>query len=63
MADWTEEIKALQLIVTELARNSFEHRIQGLVFGSKGLAALADKYAAHACTSSHIQLLVRYEQS
>jgi bacterioferritin len=48
MADRTEEIKALQYIVTGLASQSFAHRIQGLVFGSKGLAALADKYAAHA---------------
>ena len=48
MADRTEEIKALQYIVTGLSSQSFAHRIQGLVFGSKGLAALADKYAAHA---------------
>ena len=48
MVDRTEEIKALQYIVTGLSSQSFAHRIQGLVFGSKGLAALADKYAAHA---------------
>ncbi len=48
MADKQAEIQALQLIVTGLSSQSFSHRIQGLVFGSKGLAALADKYAAHA---------------
>jgi len=48
MADKTAEIQALQLVVTGLSGQSFAHRIQGLVFGSKGLAALADKYAAHA---------------
>lgn len=48
MADKTAEIQALQLVVTGLSSQSFAHRIQGLVFGSKGLAALADKYAAHA---------------
>ncbi|RVU97631.1 bacterioferritin [Coriobacteriales bacterium OH1046] len=48
MADKTAEIQALQLVVTGLSSQSFGHRIQGLVFGSKGLAALADKYAAHA---------------
>ncbi len=48
MADRTAEIQALQLVVTGLASQSFAHRIQGLVFGSKGLAALAEKYAAHA---------------
>lgn len=48
MADKTAEIQTLQLVVTGLSGQSFAHRIQGLVFGSKGLAALADKYAAHA---------------
>ena len=48
MADKQAEIQALQAIVTGLSSQSFSHRIQGLVFGSKGLAALADKYAAHA---------------
>ena len=48
MADKQEVIKALQFIVTGLSDQSFGHRIQGLVFGSKGLQALADKYAAHA---------------
>lgn len=48
MADKPAEIQALQLVVTGLSGQSFAHRIQGLVFGSKGLAALADKYAAHA---------------
>ncbi len=48
MADKQAEIQALQAIVTGLSDQSFSHRIQGLVFGSKGLAALADKYAAHA---------------
>lgn len=48
MADKTAEIQALQLVVMGLSGQSFAHRIQGLVFGSKGLAALADKYAAHA---------------
>ena len=48
MADKNAEIQALQAIVTGLSDQSFGHRIQGLVFGSKGLAALADKYAEHA---------------
>jgi bacterioferritin len=48
MADKQAEIQALQAVVTGLSSQSFAHRIQGLVFGSKGLAALADKYAAHA---------------
>lgn len=48
MADKQAEIQALQFLVTGLSDQSFGHRIQGLVFGSKGLQALADKYAAHA---------------
>jgi len=48
MADRNAEIKALQAVVTGLSSQSYGHRIQGLVFGSKGLGALADKYAAHA---------------
>jgi bacterioferritin len=48
MADRQAEIQALQAIVTGLSDQSFGHRIQGLVFGSKGLQALADKYAEHA---------------
>ena len=48
MADKQAEIQALQAVVTGLSSQSFAHRIQGLVFGSKGLAALAQKYAAHA---------------
>ena len=34
--------------MTGLSQQSHCHRIQGLVFGAKGLAALADKYATHA---------------
>ena len=41
MANVQAEIEALQAIVTGLSDQSFGHRIQGLVFGSKGLAALA----------------------
>lgn len=48
MADRNAEIQALQAVVTGLSAQSYGHRIQGLVFGSKGLTALADKYAAHA---------------
>ena len=48
MADKQAEIQALQAVVTGLSDQSLGHRIQGLVFGSKGLKALADKYAAHA---------------
>lgn len=48
MADVNAEIQALQLVVTGLSAQSYGHRVQGLVFGSKGLKALADKYAAHA---------------
>ena len=48
MADKKAEIKALQAIVSGLSAQSYGHRIQGLVFGSKGLTALADKYAEHA---------------
>lgn len=48
MSDKTAEIQALQAIITGLSQQSYSHRIQGLVFGSKGLGVLADKYAAHA---------------
>lgn len=48
MGDKKAEIKALQAIVTGLSQQSYSHRIQGLVFGAKGLGVLADKYAAHA---------------
>ena len=48
MANKQAEIQALQAVVTGLSAQSYGHRIQGLVFGSKGLAALADKYAEHA---------------
>ncbi|SHI94065.1 bacterioferritin [Actinomyces denticolens] len=48
MVDKTEEIRVLQLVVSGLATQIHAHRVQGLVFGSKGLAALADKYDAHA---------------
>lgn len=48
MADKNAEIQALQAIATGLAAQSFSHRVQGLVFGSQGLTALADKYAGHA---------------
>lgn len=48
MADKQAEIQALQAVVTGLSDQSLGHRIQGLVFGAKGLAALADKYAGHA---------------
>ena len=48
MANKQAEIEALQAIITGLSAQSFGHRVQGLVFGSKGLAALASKYAAHA---------------
>ncbi|MBR3223956.1 MAG: hypothetical protein IKF78_01385 [Atopobiaceae bacterium] len=48
MADVQKEIDALQAIVSGLSAQSYGHRIQGLVFGSKGLTALASKYAAHA---------------
>lgn len=42
------EIQALQGIVTGLSSQSYGHRIQGLVFGSRGLKSLAEKYAEHA---------------
>ena len=48
MADKNAEIQALRAVVTGLSAQSYGHRIHGLVFGSKGLQALADKYAAHA---------------
>lgn len=48
MYDKKAEIDALQAIVTGLSSQSYSHRIQGLIFGSKGLTAIADKYAAHA---------------
>lgn len=48
MGDKNAEINALQAIVTGLSQQSYSHRIQGLVFESKGLGVLADKYAAHA---------------
>lgn len=48
MQDKSKEIAALQAIVTGLSSQSYSHRIQGLVFGSKGLTAIQDKYMTHA---------------
>lgn len=48
MQDKKKEIEALQAIVSGLSTQSYAHRIQGLVFGSKGLSAIQDKYLAHA---------------
>lgn len=48
MQDKNKEIAALQAIVTGLSSQSYSHRIQGLVFGSKGLTAIQDKYMTHA---------------
>ncbi|MBP3885136.1 MAG: hypothetical protein J6D54_09410 [Olsenella sp.] len=48
MADKSNEIQALQAIVTGLTAQSVGHRIHGLVFGAQGLTKLASKYAEHA---------------
>lgn len=48
MADKQAEIAVLQAIVTGATMQSISHRIQGLVFGSQGFSALAEKYAEHA---------------
>lgn len=48
MQDKSKEIAALQAIVSGLSSQSYSHRIQGLVFGSKGLSVIEDKYMAHA---------------
>ena len=48
MSNKEETIKALQLIVTGLAGNSFQHRIQSKIFASQGFTKLGEKYAEHA---------------
>lgn len=48
MANTEETINALQMIVTELSANSFQHRIQSKIFGAQGFTKLQEKYAAHA---------------
>lgn len=48
MANKEETIKALQAIVTGLAANSFQHRIQSKIFNSQGFTKLGEKYAEHA---------------
>ncbi|MFZ2259654.1 MAG: ferritin-like domain-containing protein [Luteococcus japonicus] len=48
MNNRTELIDALQMIVTGLQGQVNAHRMQGLVFGAKGLTALAEQYEAHA---------------
>lgn len=48
MQDKSKEIEALQAIVSGLSTQSYSHRIQGIVFGSKGLTAIENKYMAHA---------------
>ena len=48
MSNKEETIKALQAIVTGLASNSFQHRIQSKVFGAQGFSKLEEKYAKNA---------------
>ena len=48
MSNKEETIKTLQAIVTGLAANSFQHRIQSKVFASQGFSKLGEKYAEHA---------------
>lgn len=48
MSNKEETINALQLIVTGLAGNSFQHRIQSKIFASQGFSKLGEKYAEHA---------------
>lgn len=48
MSNKEETIKVLQMIVTELSANSFQHRIQSKIFGSQGFSKLKEKYAEHA---------------
>ena len=48
MADKEKTIETLQFIVTNLAANSFGHRIQAKIFTGLGFQALGDKYLAHA---------------
>jgi len=48
MANKEETIKVLQMIVTELSANSFQHRIQSKIFGAQGFSKLQEKYAEHA---------------
>ena len=48
MSNKEETIKALQQIVTGLAGNSFQHRIQSKIFASQGFTKLGEKYAQHA---------------
>lgn len=48
MSNKEETIKVLQMIVTELSANSFQHRIQSKIFGAQGFSKLEEKYAEHA---------------
>ena len=48
MANKEETIKTLQIIITELSANSFQHRIQSKIFNSQGFTKLGEKYAEHA---------------
>lgn len=48
MSNKEETIKVLQMIVTELSANSFQHRIQSKIFGAQGFSKLQEKYAEHA---------------
>ena len=43
MSNKEETIKALQQIVTGLAGNSFQHRIQSKIFASQGFTKLGEK--------------------
>lgn len=48
MVNKEETIKTLQMIVTELSANSFQHRIQSKIFNAQGFTKLGEKYAEHA---------------
>jgi bacterioferritin len=41
-------IQTLQAYATGLAAQSLQHKVQGMVFGSRGFSKLASKYAVHA---------------
>lgn len=43
-----ESIKALQLFVTGLSNNAFEHKLQSRIFADKGYSRLEKQYADHS---------------
>lgn len=43
-----ESLKILQVLVTELSNNAFEHKLQSRIFKSQGFEKLAAQYESHS---------------